>query len=1716
MKTKVLQKLTGSYYLLLCICFTLISNFASGQSESNDMITYDTLVPYTGIPTVKWMLRITRPRVDTASRPVIISMPGAGEVGTDTTYLTRYGPHYWLQHGWDGGVQLGNGKHYPILITICQGATNTRPWYLQALMDTILSKYHIKRNSVHVAGLSMGGWTWGRFISYAAFTGDEHCMSLVKSYTALEGVANDNFSGFDMPGWTMFGHWAAKYGGRFFGLEGDHDNRGEWNVSENMNDSVPSTAFFSYEDIGGGVHCCWNSMYDPSVTNWTSSNPNITSNALHPNTLGTYFAPSNIFQWMLRQGDTTLVITNIPNVNAGANQTITLPTNSVTLTGAASGNGGATISSTTWSQSSGPGTATISSASNLSTAVTGLVAGTYIFKLSVTDNHGLANSANVTITVNPANVPPTVNAGAAQTITLPTNSANLTGTATGNGGATISTTTWTQSSGPSTATIVSASNLSTVVNGLVTGTYIFKLTATDNHGLSASATITITVNPANIPPTVNAGTAQTITLPANSVILTGTATGNGGATISTTAWTQTSGPNSAIIVSASNLSTTVNGLVAGTYIFTLTVTDNHGLSGSATVTITVNPANVPPTVNAGAPQTITLPSSSVTLTGAAVGNGGATISSTTWSQASGPNTASISTASSLSTTVTGLAAGSYVFTLTATDNNGLTGTASVTIVVNPPNTPPSVSAGGPQTITLPTSSVTLTGTANGNGGATISTTVWSQASGPNTAGISTSSNLSTAVTGLIQGVYIFQLAATDNNGLSNTSTVTITVNPANIPPTVSAGSGQTITLPTNSITLIGAATGNGVASISSTSWSQTSGPNTAGISTASALSTDITGLIQGVYIFQLAATDNNGLSSTSSVTITVNPANIPPTVSAGSAQTITLPTNSVALTGMATGNGGATISSVSWTQTAGPAAATINSSSNLLTAVTGLVQGIYTFQLSASDNNGLSNTSTVTVTVNPANIPPTVSAGPNQTITLPLNSVTLTGTASGSGGATISSVSWTEASGPNMAMVNSPGNLSTAVMDLVQGVYTFQLIATDNNGLSSTSTVTVTVNAANIPPTVDAGTSQTISLPTNSVALSGSANGNSGAVIVSVTWTEISGPNTASVANASNLATSATGLIQGVYTFQLAATDNNGLSNTAIVTVTVNPASLIPPTVAAGTAQSITLPLNTVTLNGTANGNGGATISSVSWSQTSGPNTATINSASSLATNITGLIQGIYTFQLAATDNNGLSNTSTVTVTVNPANIPPTVSTGPNQAITLPANSVTLAGTATGNGGASIVSVSWTQDSGPTTANINSPSSPSTTVNSLITGTYTFTLIATDNNGLSNSATVTIIVNPANIPPTVNAGSTQTLTLPLDSATLTGMATGNGGATISSTLWSQTSGPNVAVITDPTNVSTSISGLAQGTYTFQLAATDNNGLSASATVTIVVGALVNQPPIANAGFDQTITLPVNSISLDGTRSFDPDGSIVAFNWNKTAGPGAITITNANTSTPSIYGLQAGQYIFELTVTDNSGATGNDQVTITVNPDTTTAAPVPIVANAGNDTTITMPADTAILNALRSTGNISDYQWLQVSGPNAAAIVSSSAPVSMVENLIAGEYIFRLTVTDNLNNKDTAIVKVTVVNGLRSQHGRALIFPNPAHDIVQVSIIDDLTGKTGITVYDLNGKVVIAEQFDKPQSSVQKALNVSALAKGAYFVLINIDNKKTIVAKLIKD
>src|SRR5690606_29939082 len=159
--------------------------------------------------------------------------------------------------------------------------------------------------------------------------------------------------------------------------------------------------------------------------------------------------------------------------------------------------------------------------------------------------------------------------------------------------------------------------------------------------------------------------------------------------------------------------------------------------------------------------------------------------------------------------------------------------------------------------------------------------------------------------------------------------------------------------------------------------------------------TEIKNLVEGVYEFELTVTDNKDASATSTVKVTVNPAaNIPPTANAGENKSITLPVNTVQLTGVGADTDG-TISSYKWTKISGPTSFNIVNSNDAETEIKNLVEGIYEFELTVTDNKGASANSTVKVTVNPAaNIPPTADAGENKSITLPINTVLLSGNGS--------------------------------------------------------------------------------------------------------------------------------------------------------------------------------------------------------------------------------------------------------------------------------------------------------------------------------------------------------------------------------------------------------------------------------------------------------------------------------------------------------------------------------------------------------------------------------------------------------------------------------------------------------------------------------------------------------------------------------------------------
>lgn len=104
--------------------------------------------------------------------------------------------------------------------------------------------------------------------------------------------------------------------------------------------------------------------------------------------------------------------------------------------------------------------------------------------------------------------------------------------------------------------------------------------------------------------------------------------------------------------------------------------------------------------------------------------------------------------------------------------------------------------------------------------------------------------------------------------------------------------------------------------------------------------------------------------------------------------------------------------------------------------------------------------------------------------------------------------------------------------------------------------------------------------------------------------------------------------------------------------------------------------------------------------------------------------------------------------------------------------------------------------------------------------------------------------------------------------------------------------------------------------------------------------------ITLAGFSQTAT----QVTLNGSGT-DPDGTITSYRWIQTSGPTSPTITTPNAASTTVTGYNTpGIYVYELTVTDNQGATGKATVQVTV-----LSANQPPKANAGANITIQLPA-----------------------------------------------------------------------------------------------------------------------------------------------------------------
>jgi len=190
-----------------------------------------------------------------------------------------------------------------------------------------------------------------------------------------------------------------------------------------------------------------------------------------------------------------------------------------------------------------------------------------------------------------------------------------------------------------------------------------------------------------------------------------------------------------------------------------------------------------------------------------------------------------------------------------------------------------------------------------------------------------------------------------------------------------------------------------------------------------------------------------------------------------------------------------------------------------------------------------------------------------------------------------------------------------------------------------------------------------------------------------------------------------------------------------------------------------------------------------------------------------------------------------------------------------------------------------------------------------------------------------------NTAPSVNAGADQTIQLPTDQVSLDGTVEDDGlpeGSTVTS-IWTRVSGEGTVDFADASSVDTTATFSEAGEYVLRLTASDTER-SASADVQITVWDenVVNTAPQVNAGDDQTIQLPTDQVSLDGTIEDDglPEGFTVTSLWTRVSGEGSVDFADAPSVDTTATFSEAGEYVLQLTASDGE-LTTNDTVQITV-------------------------------------------------------------------------------------------------------------------------------------------------------------------------------------------
>jgi PKD repeat protein len=250
---------------------------------------------------------------------------------------------------------------------------------------------------------------------------------------------------------------------------------------------------------------------------------------------------------------------------------------------------------------------------------------------------------------------------------------------------------------------------------------------------------------------------------------------------------------------------------------------------------------------------------------------------------------------------------------------------------------------------------------------------------------------------------------------------------------------------------------------------------------------------------------------------------------------------------------------------------------------------------------------------------------------------------------------------------------------------------------------------------------------------------------------------------------------------------------------------------------------------------------------------------------------------------------------------------------------------------------------------------------------------------------------------------------------------------------------------------------AGGFYSVTL--TVNDGKDSSSDTTTADISEVNDPPVADAGSDQTVDDAdgdgYETVTLDGSNSYDPDGSIAAYEWKE-----GTSVLGNDLILTSDFTVTGSPHTVTLTVTDNGGLTDTDSVFVTINPN---QAPV---ADAGSDQSVFQDETVSFdgSGSYDNDGTIISYEW------NFGDSSTETGVATTHSYSTAGTYIVTLTVTDNggISSSDSTTITVNPA-------------PTPSNTlhVGEITFTTESKGNRKWTRYRVTASVRVLDNNDYP-------------------------------------